>query len=218
MSFLEMLDVVNEDLLVKGEEPIAFESDCREGICGACSLVINGVPHGPDRGTTACQLHMRRFNDGDTISIEPWRAKAFPLIRDLVVDRAAFDRIQQAGGFVSVNTGAAQDANTLPIAKQKADAAFDAAACIGCGACVAACKNASAMLFVGARVSQFKNLPQGQPERKKRAMAMMLRMDEEGFGSCTNTLECEAVCPKEISTRVIAELNQEVLCAQLSIR
>lgn len=215
MSFLEMLDVVNEDLLNKGDEPIAFESDCREGICGACSLVINGVAHGPDRGTTACQLHMRRFKDGDAITIEPWRAKAFPLIRDLVVDRSAFDRIQQAGGYVSVNTGAAQDGNAIPIAKYKADMAFDAAACIGCGACVAACKNASAMLFVGARVSQFRHLPQGEPERKRRATAMVMQMDEEGFGSCTNTLECEAVCPKEISTRVIAELNQEYLRAQI---
>ena len=215
MSFLEMLDVVNEELLVIGQEPIAFESDCREGICGACSLVIDGVAHGPDRGTTACQLHMRRFKDGDSITIEPWRAKAFPLIRDLVVDRSAFDRIQQAGGFISVNTGAAQDGNAMPIAKRKADRAFDAAACIGCGACVAACKNASAMLFVGARVSQFKHLPQGDAERAIRANAMVLRMDEEGFGSCTNTLECEAVCPKEISTRVIAELNQEFARAQL---
>lgn len=215
MSFLEMLDVVNEDLANRGDEPIAFESDCREGICGACSLVIDGVAHGPDRGTTACQLHMRRFKDGDTISIEPWRAKAFPLIRDLVVDRSAFDRIQQAYGYISVNTGAAQDGNTLPIAKVRAEIAFDAAACIGCGACVAACKNASAMLFVGARVSQFRHLPQGEPERKARAHAMVMQMDKEGFGSCTNTLECEAVCPKEISTRVIAELNQEFVRAQI---
>lgn len=215
MSFLEMLDVVNEDLLNRGDEPIAFESDCREGICGSCSLVINGIAHGPEKATTACQLHMRHFKDGDSISIEPWRAKSFPLIRDLVVDRSAFDRIQQAGGFVSVNTGAAQDGNTIPIPKYKADMAFDAAACIGCGACVAACKNASAMLFVGARVSQFRHLPQGEPERKRRAMAMVMKMDEEGFGSCTNTLECEAVCPKEISTRVIAELNQEFVRAQI---
>lgn len=214
MSFLEMLDVVNEDLLNRGDEPIAFESDCREGICGSCSLVIDGVAHGPDRGTTACQLHMRRFKDGDSITIEPWRAKAFPLIRDLVVDRSSFDRIQQAGGYVSVNTGAAQDGNAIPIAKYKADTAFDGAACIGCGACVAACKNASAMLFVGARVSQFRHLPQGEPERKRRATAMVMKMDEEGFGSCTNTLECEAVCPKEISTRVIAELNQEFMRGQ----
>lgn len=215
MSFLEMLDVVNEDLLNRNEEPIAFESDCREGICGACSLVINGIPHGPDRGTTACQLHMRHYKDGDTISIEPWRAKAFPLIRDLVVDRSAFDRIQQAYGFVSVNTGAAQDGNAIPIAKDRAEMAFDAAACIGCGACVAACKNASAMLFVGAKVSQYRHLPQGEPERKRRAEAMVMKMDEEGFGSCTNTLECEAVCPKGISTRVIAELNQEFVRSQL---
>jgi succinate dehydrogenase / fumarate reductase iron-sulfur subunit len=205
MSFLEMLDVVNEDLLNRGDEPIAFESDCREGICGSCSLVINGIAHGPDS----------RFKDGDTISIEPWRAKAFPLIKDLVVDRSAFDRIQQAYGFVSVNTGAAQDGNTIPIPKYRAEAAFDAASCIGCGACVAACKNASAMLFVGARVSQFRHLPQGEPERKRRAQAMVMKMDEEGFGSCTNTLECEAVCPKEISTRVIAELNQEFVRAQI---
>jgi len=215
MSFLEMLDVVNEEILNRGEEPIAFESDCREGICGACSLVINGIPHGPERGTTACQLHMRKFKDGDQITIEPWRAKAFPLIRDLVVDRSAFDRIQQAYGYISVNTGAAQDGNTIPIPKDKAEAAFDAAACIGCGACVAACKNASAMLFVGAKVSQFRNLPQGEPERKRRAEAMVMQMDEEGFGSCTNTLECEAVCPKEISTRVIAELNQEFVRSQI---
>lgn len=215
MSFLEMLDFVNEDLLKRGDEPIAFESDCREGICGACSLVINGIPHGPQRGTTACQLHMRQFNDGDSITIEPWRANAFPLIKDLVVDRSAFDRIQQEGGFVSVNTGAAQDGNATPIAKYKADMSFDAAACIGCGACVAACKNASAMLFVGARVSQFRHLPQGEPERKSRAQKMVMKMDEEGFGSCTNTLECEAVCPKEISTRVIAELNQEYARAQI---
>lgn len=214
MSFLEMLDVVNEDLLSRGDEPIAFESDCREGICGSCSLVIDGVAHGPERGTTACQLHMRHFKDGETITIEPWRAKAFPLIKDLVVDRAAFDRIQQAGGFVSVNTGAAQDANAIPIPKDKADRAFDAAACIGCGACVAACKNASAMLFVGAKVSQFRNLPQGEPERKRRATAMIMQMDAEGFGSCTNTLECEAVCPKEISVGVISELNREFIRGQ----
>ena len=215
MSFLEMLDVVNEEILNRGEEPIAFESDCREGICGACSLVINGIAHGPDRATTACQLHMRRFKDGDEISIEPWRAKAFPLIRDLVVDRSAFDRIQQAYGYVSVNTGAAQDGNAIVIQKEKSEAAFDAAACIGCGACVAACKNASAMLFVGAKVSQFRNLPQGAPERKLRAQAMVMQMDAEGFGSCTNTLECEAVCPKEIKTSVIAELNQEFVRAQV---
>jgi succinate dehydrogenase / fumarate reductase iron-sulfur subunit len=213
MSFLEMLDVVNEELLTKNEEPIAFESDCREGICGACSLVINGIPHGPDRGTTACQLHMRHFKSGDTITIEPWRAASFPPIKDLIVERAAFDRIMQAGGFISVNTGSAPDGNAIPIRKKDSDLAFDAAACIGCGACVAACKNASAMLFVGAKVSQLKHLPQGQPERKERVTAMIMQMDKEGFGSCTNTLECEAVCPKEISTRVIAELNQEFMRA-----
>ncbi len=215
MSFLEMLDVVNEDLISQNQEPIAFESDCREGICGACSLVINGIAHGPDSGTTACQLHMRRFKDGDTITVEPWRAKAFSPIKDLVVDRSAFDRIMQAGGFVSVNTGSAPDGNTIPISKVHADLAFDAAACIGCGACVAACKNASAMLFVGAKVSQLMHLPQGQPERQQRVQAMIMKMDEEGFGSCTNTQECEAVCPKEISTRVITELNREFVRAQL---
>lgn len=214
MSFLEMLDVVNEALIAKNEEPIAFESDCREGICGACSLVINGTAHGKDPHTTACQLHMRRFSDGETITIEPWRARPFPVVKDLVVDRSAFDRIQQAGGFVSVNTGSAPDGNTLPICKTNADQAFDAAACIGCGACVAACKNASAMLFVGAKVSQLKQLPQGQPERKSRAQRMVLQMDREGFGNCSNTLECEAVCPKGISTRVIAELNTEFARAQ----
>lgn len=215
MSFLEMLDVVNESLIEKNNDPIAFESDCREGICGACSLVINGVAHGPDSGTTACQLHMRRFKDGDTITVEPWRAKSFAPIKDLVVDRSAFDRIMQAGGFISVNTGSAQDANNILVAKDHAEAAFDAAACIGCGACVAACKNASAMLFVGAKVSQLKHLPQGHPERRTRVKSMVMQMEKEGFGSCTNTLECEAVCPKEISTRVIAELNQEYLRAQI---
>lgn len=215
MSFLEMLDVLNERLISNCEEPIAFESDCREGICGACSLVINGIAHGPDQQTTACQLHMRKFKNNDVITIEPWRARAFPAIKDLVVDRSAFDRIQQAGGFVSVNTGAAQDANNLPIPKENADAAFDAAACIGCGACVAACKNASAMLFVGAKVSQFMHLPQGVPERAKRVKAMVIKMDEEGFGSCTNTLECEAVCPKGISVRVIADLNRELQKAMM---
>ncbi len=211
MSFLEMLDVVNEDLISNNQDPIAFESDCREGICGACALVINGVAHGPERGTTACQLHMRHFNDGETIVVEPWRAKAFAPIKDLVADRSAFDRIMQAGGFVSVNTGSAPDANTVLISKTYADLAFDAAACIGCGACVAACKNASAMLFVGAKVSQYAHLPQGQPEHKFRVQAMVMKMDEEGFGSCTNTQECEAVCPKQISTRVITELNREFL-------
>ncbi len=211
MSFLEMLDILNERLLKENEEPVAFESDCREGICGACSLVINGVAHGPDRGTTACQLHMRRFTDGEVITVEPWRAKAFPAIKDLVVDRSAFDRIQHAGGYVSVNTGAAPDGNAIPIPKYDSEAAFDAAACIGCGACVAACKNASAMLFVGAKVSHLLHMPQGHPEREKRVGAMVMQMDEEGFGSCTNTLECEAVCPKEISARVIAELNRELI-------
>lgn len=215
MSFLEMLDVVNEDLIAKNAEPIAFESDCREGICGACSLVINGVAHGPERGTTACQLHMRSFKNGDTITIEPWRAKPFELIKDLVVDRSAFDRIMQSGGYVSVNTGSAPDGNALLVPKENAEEAFEAAACIGCGACVAACKNASAMLFVGAKVAQLADLPQGQPERKSRAINMIMQMDAEGFGSCTNTLECEAVCPKQISTGVIAKLNREFLLANL---
>lgn len=211
MSFLEMLDSLNEGMISKREEPVAFESDCREGICGACSMVINGIPHGPDQGTTACQLHMRSFNDGDTITVEPWRAKAFPPIKDLVVDRSAFDRIQQAGGYVSVNTGAAPDGNAIPIPKQEADAAFDYATCIGCGACVAACKNASAMLFVGAKVAHLRNTPQGKVERENRVKHMVAQMDAEGFGSCTNTLECEAVCPKEISADVIGTLNLELL-------
>ncbi len=210
MSFLEMLDVVNESLTKEGIEPIAFESDCREGICGACSLVINGIPHGPQKGTTTCQLHMRSFKDGDEIVIEPFRATGFPLIKDLVVDRSAFDRIVQAGGFISANTGGAQDANVIPIGKELAEKAFDAAACIGCGACVAACKNASAMLFVGAKVAHLALLPQGDPERKSRAQQMVIAMDQEQFGSCTNTLECEAVCPKEISTEVIGRLNFEL--------
>lgn len=211
MSFLEMLDVVNEELIGKGEEPIAFDHDCREGICGMCSLVINGVPHGPDRGTTVCQLHMRRFKDGDDVVIEPWRAKAFPVLRDLIVDRSAFDRIIQAGGFVSVNAGGAQDANCLPVAKDNADRAMDAAACIGCGACVAACKNASAMLFVAAKVSHLALLPQGQPERRRRALKMVHQMDREGFGNCTNQFECEAACPKKISVDFIATMNREYL-------
>lgn len=211
MSFLEMLDVVNERLVKEGVEPIAFESDCREGICGACSLVINGIAHGPHRGITACQLHMRSFKNGDEITIEPFRAKGFPLIKDLVVDRSAFDRIIQAGGFISANTGGAQDANTILIGKSIAEKAFDAASCIGCGACVAACKNASAMLFVGAKVAHLAALPQGDPERASRVERMVLAMDQEQFGSCTNTLECEAVCPKEISTRVIGILNQELM-------
>jgi succinate dehydrogenase / fumarate reductase iron-sulfur subunit len=215
MSFLEMLDVLNEDLIKKGEEPVAFDHDCREGICGACSLVINGRPHGPHQ-TTTCQLHMRSFKDGDTIYIEPWRAAAFPVIKDLVVDRSAFDRIQQAGGYISVNTGSAPDANEIPIAKEIADEAFNSATCIGCGACVAACKNASAMLFVSAKVSQFALLPQGQAERKRRAEAMVAQMDAEGFGACTNTGACAAECPKEISLTNIARLNREYLFAKLT--
>ncbi|MBI3871551.1 MAG: succinate dehydrogenase/fumarate reductase iron-sulfur subunit [candidate division Zixibacteria bacterium] len=215
MSFLEMLDIVNEQLILAGQEPIAFDHDCREGICGMCSLVINGVPHGPERGTTVCQLHMRHFRDGDQITIEPWRARAFPVIRDLVVDRGAFDRVMQAGGFVSINTGGAPDANALPVPKVEADKAMDAAACVGCGACVAACKNASAMLFVAAKVSQLAHLPQGQPERDRRARGMVAAMDHEGFGSCTNTYECEAVCPKEIKVDVIAELNRDFRRAAL---
>ncbi len=211
MSFLEMLDVVNEGLIKDGKEPVAFESDCREGICGACSLVINGIAHGPKKATTTCQLHMRSFSDGDTITIEPFRAKAFPLVKDLVVDRSAFDRIIQSGGFISANTGGAQDANSIPISKKMAERAFDAAACIGCGACVAACKNASAMLFVGAKVSHLLHLPQGHPERSERVQQMVLTMDAEQFGSCTNTLECEAVCPKEINTEVIGQLNRELM-------
>ncbi len=209
MSFLEMLDVVNQSLIQNGEEPIAFDHDCREGICGMCSLVINGQPHGPEKATTTCQLHMRKFKDGDTIYIEPFRAKAFPVVKDLVVDRSSFDRIIQKGGYVSVNTGGAPDANANPIGKSIADEAFDAAACIGCGACVASCKNASAMLFVSAKVGQLSRLPQGQAERGQRAEAMVNQMDEEGFGACTNQSECEAVCPKEIKIKYITELNRE---------
>jgi len=216
MSFLEMLDVVNEGLIERGEDPIAFDNDCREGICGMCSLMINGVAHGPDEGTATCQLHMRRFKSGDTITIEPWRAKAFPVIKDLTTDRSAFDRIIQAGGFVSVNTGGAPDANAVPIPKAEADLAMDAAACIGCGACAASCKNASAMLFVAAKVSQLAHLPQGQPERRERVLNMVRAMDAEGFGNCTNQYECEAVCPKEISVRFIAEMNREYLRATLT--
>ena len=216
MSFLEMLDVVNERLTREGAAPIAFDHDCREGICGACSLVINGLPHGPEGGTTTCQLHMRKFKDGDTIFIEPWRAKAFPVVKDLVVDRTAFDKIMQAGGFVSVNTGQAQDANCLPVGKETADLAMDAAQCIGCGACVAACKNASAMLFVSAKVSQLALLPQGQAERERRVLGMVKTMDEAGFGNCSNQFECEAVCPKEISVGFISKLNAEYLRAKLT--
>ncbi len=213
MSFLEMLDVLNEQLIQNREEPVVFDHDCREGICGMCSLMINGQAHGPDRGTTTCQLHMRRFSDGDTIVIEPWRAQAFPVLRDLAVDRAAFDRIITAGGYISVNTGNAQDANCLPIARDKQEKSMAAAACIGCGACVAACKNASAMLFVSAKVSQFALLPQGEPERARRVTRMVAQMDKEGFGGCTNTYECEAACPAEISVSNIARLNREYLRA-----
>lgn len=212
-SFLEMLDSVNQGLIVKGEEPVAFEQDCREGICGSCSLVINGIPHGPDRGMTTCQLYMRRFSDGAVITIEPWRARAFPVIKDLVVDRRALDRIMQAGGYISVNTGGAVDGNVLLIGKDQAETAMDAASCIGCGACVAACKNASATLFVAAKVSHLAMLPQGKPERTRRVRAMLDAMDREGFGSCGNQYECEAVCPKQISVRFIAHLNREYLRA-----
>jgi succinate dehydrogenase / fumarate reductase, iron-sulfur subunit len=215
MSFLEMLDVLNQDLIKKGEEPVTFDHDCREGICGVCSLYINGRPHGPLQ-TTTCQLHMRTFKDGETITIEPWRANAFPIIKDLMVDRTAFDRIQQAGGYVSVNTGGVPDANEIPVPKRIADEAMDAAQCIGCGACVAACKNASAMLFVSAKVSQLALLPQGQPERKERAERMVAQMDAEGFGACTNTYACEAECPKGIKITNIARLNREYLGAMLS--
>ncbi|MFD0863408.1 succinate dehydrogenase/fumarate reductase iron-sulfur subunit [Sungkyunkwania multivorans] len=216
MSFLEMLDVLNQDLIDKGESPIAFDHDCREGICGTCSLFINGRAHGPQTQITACQLHMRSFNDGDTIYIEPWRAKAFPVVKDLIVDRSSFDRIQQAGGFISVNTsGNTQDANAIPIEKEHADKAFDAATCIGCGACVASCKNSSAMLFVSAKVSQFALLPQGQVEATDRVLNMVKQMDEEGFGNCTNTGACEVECPKGISLENIARMNREYLKASL---
>ena len=216
MSFLEMMDVLNEGLIEKGEEPVAFDHDCREGICGTCSLQINGEPHGPDRAITTCQLHMRTFKDGDTIYIEPWRAKAFPVIKDLIVDRTAFDRIQQAGGFISVNTsGNTQDANAIPIPKQDADLSMDAATCIGCGACVAACKNSSAMLFVGAKVSQFALLPQGRIEAKERVLNMVKQMDKEGFGNCSNTGACEVECPKSISLTNIARMNREYLKASI---
>lgn len=214
MSFLEMFDVLNNDLILKGEEPVAFDHDCREGICGSCSMYINGRPHGPLQ-TTACQLHMRSFKDGETIIVEPWRAKAFPVVKDLVVDRDAFERIQQAGGYVSINTGGVPDANEIAIPKFNADKAFDAASCIGCGACVAACKNASAMLFVSAKVSQLALLPQGQPERKLRVEKMVAQMDSEGFGSCTNTNACEAECPKGISVSNIARMNREYYGAKI---
>ena len=216
MSFLEMLDVLNEELIAKGEEPIAFDHDCREGICGSCSLFINGQAHGPDRRITTCQLHMRKFKDGDTIYVEPFRAKAFPVIKDLVIDRSAFDRIQHSGGYISVNTsGNTQDANSIPINKEDADNAFDAATCIGCGACVATCKNSSAMLFVGAKISQYSLLPQGKTEASRRVLNMVNQMDLEGFGNCSNTGACEVECPKGISLDNIARMNRELLKASL---
>ncbi len=217
-SFLEMMDMLNNQLIENGEDPIAFDHDCREGICGMCSMYINGRPHGPGDGITTCQLHMRSFKDGDTIYIEPWRATAFPIIKDLMVDRTAFDKIMQAGGFVSVNTGSAQDANNIPVRKEDADEAFKAAACIGCGACVAACKNASAMLFTSAKVSQLALLPQGQTEATERALNMVAEMDAQGFGACTNTGACMAECPKEISLEHIARLNREYMAASLTSR
>ncbi len=213
MSFLEMFDVLNETLIHEKKEPIAFEHDCREGICGACSMVINGAPHGPEKSTTTCQLHMRKFKDGDTIVVEPFRAKAFPVIKDLVVDRCSFDRIVEAGGYISTNVGNAQDANAILIPKVSSEAAMDAAACIGCGACVAVCKNASAMLFVSAKVSHLGLLPQGKPEKERRVLNMVHAMDEQGFGNCTNTLKCEAACPKDISVENIARMNREYLKA-----
>jgi len=218
MSFLEMLDMLNEDLVAKGEVPVVFDHDCREGICGSCGFVINGVAHGPDDGTTVCQLHMRSFKDGDELTLEPWRAKAFPLLKDLMVDRSAFDRIIAAGGFVSVSTGSAPDGNAIPIPKKNSDLAMDAAACIGCGACVAACKNASAMLFVSAKVSQLALLPQGQPEAARRVVKMVAQMDKEGFGSCTNTYECEAACPAGISVSNIARMNRDYVKAALTYK
>jgi succinate dehydrogenase / fumarate reductase iron-sulfur subunit len=214
-SFLEMLDILNEQLVDKLSHPVCFDNDCREGICGMCGLYINGRPHGPDDGVTTCQLHMRRFKDGDTIVIEPWRARPFPIIRDLVVDRTAFDKIIQEGGYVSVTTGGVPDGNAIPIPKKNADEAMDAAACIGCGACVAACKNASAMLFVSAKVSQLALLPQGKPEAARRVQAMVAKMDELGFGNCTNTYACEAECPKQIKRSNIARMNREFLCAKV---
>ncbi len=214
-SFLEMLDIVNERLTLEGTDPIAFDHDCREGICGMCGAVINGQPHGPDHGTTVCQLHMRRFKSGQTLWIEPFRAQAFPIVKDLAVDRSSFDRIQQAGGYVSISTGTAQDANSLPVSKVNSDKAFDAAACIGCGACVAACPNASAMLFTSAKVSHLSLLPQGQPERLSRVLGMVEQMDKEQFGNCSNHYECEAACPKEISVEHIARMNRDYLTAAI---
>ncbi|HWP83157.1 MAG TPA: succinate dehydrogenase/fumarate reductase iron-sulfur subunit [Bacteroidota bacterium] len=216
MSFLEMLDVLNTDLVKKGEDPVAFDHDCREGICGSCGMMINGRAHGPGRGIATCQLHMRSFKDGDTVVIEPWRAKPFPVLKDLVVDRTAFDRIMQAGGYISVKTGGAPDGNAIPIPKPIADEAFDAAACIGCGACVAACPNSSAMLFVAAKVSHLALLPQGKPERRERVERMIEAMDAEGFGNCSNTYACEAECPKEISVSHIARLNREFILSKVS--
>jgi succinate dehydrogenase / fumarate reductase iron-sulfur subunit len=215
MSFLEMLDVVNEGLIAKGEDPIAFDHDCREGICGSCGMLVNGMAHGPRVATTTCQLHMRSFKDGDSITIEPWRARALPVIKDLVVDRGAFDQIIQAGGFISALTGSAPDGNAIPVPKESAESAMDAAACIGCAACVAACPNASAMLFTAAKISHFGSLPQGQPERHDRVLKMVAAMDEAGFGSCTNHGECEAACPKEISLEFIARMNREFMVASL---
>jgi succinate dehydrogenase / fumarate reductase, iron-sulfur subunit len=217
-SFLEMLDILNEQLQAKGEEPITFDHDCREGICGSCSLMINGRPHGGQKATTSCQLHMRKFKDGDDIYVEPWRAGAFPVLRDLSVDRSAFDKIQQAGGFVTANVGSAPDANSVPIAKEDADRAMDAAACIGCGACVAACPNGSAMLFVGAKLAHLHSLPQGQPERGHRTQAMVNAMDAQGFGNCSNHYECEAACPKGISRDVISQMNKDYVKASFTHR
>jgi succinate dehydrogenase / fumarate reductase iron-sulfur subunit len=217
MSFLEMLDVLNEQLIKEGKDPIAFDSDCREGICGTCSLMVNGMAHGPERGCTVCQLHMRKFTDGQDIYIEPWRARAFPVVRDLVTDRSAFDRIIGAGGYIGVRTGGAPDGNDIPVSKDAQETAMDAAACIGCGACVAACKNASAMLFVAAKVGHLGILPQGQPERKRRVRAMIAQHDAEGFGHCTNYYECEAACPKEISVAFITQLNRDFLRAAMAV-
>jgi succinate dehydrogenase / fumarate reductase iron-sulfur subunit len=217
-SFLEMLDLLNEQLVSEGKEPVAFDSDCREGICGTCGIVINGRPHGPQKGTTTCQLHMRRFKDGDELTLEPWRAKAFPVLRDLVVDRAAFDRIIEAGGYISARAGAAPEANSVPVPKRDADLAMDAAACIGCGACVASCPNASAMLFTSAKIGHLNLLPQGAPEATDRVRKMVAQMEAEGFGHCTNHLECEAACPKEISTDFIARMNRQFVGAMISAR
>ena len=218
MSFIEMMNILNEQLETQGEEPIAFDCDCLEGICGTCAMMINGVAHGPEKATTTCQLHMRKFKDGDQIYIEPWRAQAFPVIRDLMVDRSSFDRIIQAGGFISANTGGVPDGNAIPISKREADIAMDAAQCIGCGACVASCKNGAAMLFTAAKVSHLAHLPQGQLERYQRVVKMVEQMDKEGFGHCTNQYECEAVCPKEISVRFIAEMNRDYLKAKACLK